>query len=152
MTNEAAEPNAVQVRPEKVRRVAVAAAVFFVVVFTVVGIVLPNSATGAHFRSSDQVAMIGIGVLLACGSLLLARPCLRADAEGVEIRNIVTTHRYPWSMVRSFSFPDGAMFARMELPADEYVSVLAIQSVDRERAVQAMRELRRLRRSLGEAP
>lgn len=139
----------VEVRPRKVRRVAIPAAVVLVVTFVVAGALLRNTSTGVHFRTSDQVAMGLLGVLLAAGALLLTRPRLRADADGVEVRNVVTSHRYPWSAVESVSFPDGAAFARLELPEDEYVPVLAIQATDGDHAVASMRELRELRRKVG---
>lgn len=141
---------AVVVRPRKVRRVAIPIAVALVVVFAVVGVLLRGSETGAYFRVSDQVAMVGLGVLLAGGVLMSLRPRLRADTSGVEVRNIVNTHRYDWSFVRTFSFPDGAPWARLELPEDEYVPVMAIQAYDGALAVQSMRQLRELRRKVDE--
>jgi hypothetical protein len=141
---------AVVVRPRKVRRVAIPIAVALVIVFAVIGVLLRGSEAGAYFRVSDQVAMVGLGVLLAAGVLLTLRPRLRADTSGVEVRNIVNTHRYDWSFVRTFSFPDGAPWARLELPEDEYVPVMAIQAYDGALAVQSMRQLRELRRKVDE--
>ena len=136
----------VLVRPRKVRRVAIPAAIVLVVVFTVVGILLGNSPTGVIFRLSDQIAMVGIGVLLACGVLLFVRPRVRADLKGVEVRNVIGTQRYGWDLIQTISFPDSAPWARLELPEDEYVPIMAIQAVDGEHAVKAMRDLRELRR------
>lgn len=133
-------------RPRKARVVAVAVAVLFLAAFTVVAVLLPDSRTGVNFYVSDQIAMAGVGVVLACGALWFARPRVRADHEGVEVRNMLGAHHYPWSEVVSVSFPDGAPWARLELPADEYVPIVAVQAVDGEHAVTAMRELRRLRR------
>jgi len=138
----------VEVRPRKVRRIAIPAAVVLVVTFVLAGVLLRNTSTGVVFRVSDQVAMGLLGVLLACGVLLLTRPRLRADGDGVEVRNAVITHRYDWATVQSISFPDGAAFARIELPEDEYVPVLAIQATDGDHAVAAMRQLRELRRQV----
>jgi hypothetical protein len=42
------------------------------------------------------------------------------------------------------SFHPGARWARVDLPDDEYVPVLAIQSVDKERAIEAMDQVRAL--------
>jgi hypothetical protein len=142
-----ADPQPLVVRPRKIRLVAVLSAVGLVVVFAVVAVLLRNTPTGAYFRTSDQVAMAGIGVLLAAGVLLFARPRVRADAEGVEVRNIASTTRYPWSEVRQISFPDGASWARLELPDDEYVPLMAVQAVDRDHAVTAVRALRALHRA-----
>jgi photosystem II stability/assembly factor-like uncharacterized protein len=42
------------------------------------------------------------------------------------------------------SFPAGARWARIDLPDDEYVPLLAIQAVDKDRAVDAMDTVRAL--------
>lgn len=138
---------AVEFRPKRIRLVAGACAVFLVAAFTVVGLLLGDTPTGVIFRTSDQVAMILLGVLLACGALLLTRPRVRADDTGVEIRNVLTAHRFTWQEVLHVSFPDGASWARLELPDDEYVAIMAIQAVDREHAVTAVRALRDLHRA-----
>ena len=74
--------------------------------------------------------------------LLLARPKVRADADGVEVRNLLFGRVVPWQDIKGVGFPDGAPWARLELPQDEYVPVVAIQAMDGERAVSAIRELR----------
>lgn len=131
-----------QARPRRALRVSVAAAVVLIVVFSVVGALLRNTPTGVYFRVSDQVAMVLVGVLLAGGALLFARPRVRAGAQGVEVRNLLGSHLVPWELVLRVSFPDGAPWARLELPDDEYIAVMAIQSADGRYAVQAIRGLR----------
>lgn len=134
-------------RPRRVRVVGAVFAVLFVAVFTVVAVLLKNTPTGVYFHTSDQVAMVGIGVLLACASLWGSWPKVTADAEGVTVRNMLGSTRYPWEVVHGVSFPDGAPWARLELPDDEYVPLMAVQSMDGDRAVAAIRELRRLHRA-----
>ncbi|MGH3546869.1 MAG: PH domain-containing protein [Pseudonocardiaceae bacterium] len=129
-------------RPRKTRRVAVAAAVLLVAVFAVVGTLLRQTPTGVYFRLSDQVAMVVLGLFLAGAALLVARPRVRAGADGVEVRNLLATRMVPWELVLRVSFPDGAPWARIELPDDEYIAVMAIQSVDGRKAVQDIRALR----------
>lgn len=137
-------------RPRKVRVLSAIVALIFVAVGTVVAILLRNTSTGVYFYLSDQIAMVGIGALLACGSLMFGRPRVRADLDGVEVRNVLGSRRYAWSEIESVSFPDGSPWARLELPEDEYVPMLAVQAIDGEHAVTAMRELRRLRREATE--
>lgn len=146
-----ANAGAVEVKPRKVRRVAFPIAAVLVIIFAVVGTLLRNTPTGVYFRVSDQVSMVALGMLLAGGVLLLTRPRLRADADGIEVRNIISTQHYAWYLVEQISFPNGAPWARLELPEDEYVPIMAIQASDGERAVAAMRRLRELRRSLEDA-
>ncbi|GLW94242.1 membrane protein [Actinokineospora globicatena] len=134
-------------RPRKVWLVTVPIAVVFVAVFAVVAILLRDSGTGVYFQVSDQVAMVGIGVLLALGVLWLTWPKVTADEAGITVRNLLGRTRYPWSAVVGISFPDGAAWARLELPDDEYVPVMAVQAIDGARAVAAIRELRGLHRA-----
>jgi PH (Pleckstrin Homology) domain-containing protein len=136
------------VRPHRVRLFAGAGAVVLFAMFAVAGVFLPDSDTGARFVLSDQIAMFGIGIILALGALWFTRPRVRADHEGVEVRNMLFARRFEWSDIEQISFPDGSPWARLELPYDEYVPVLAIQAMDGERAVVAMRELRRIRREV----
>ncbi|SDF30529.1 PH domain-containing protein [Lentzea fradiae] len=137
----------VVLRPKKIRRVAWACAVGLVAVFTVVGLLLGDTPTGVIFRTSDQIAMIVLGFLLAGGALLLTRPRATADASGIDVRNVVTSYHYDWNDVLSVSFPDGAAWARLELPDDEYISIMAVQAVDREYAVSSVRALRELHKA-----
>ena len=134
-------------RPRKIRRVAFASAVGIVAVFAVVGVLLGDTPTGVIFRVSDQIAMVCLGVLLAAGVLLLTRPKVTANAEGVEVRNVIMSHRFDWADVLYVSFPDGAAWARLELPEDEYISVMAVQAVDRDYAVSSVRALRELHKA-----
>lgn len=133
-----------QVRPRRARVVAVLSALVLIAVFTAVALLLRRTPTGVYFRVSDQVAMVVLGVLLAGAALLFARPRLRADADGVEVRNLLGSRRLPWDLVLAVSFPDGTPWARLELPDDEYIAVLAIQAADRQHAVRALRDLRAL--------
>ncbi len=138
---------AVVVRPRKVLISAWVGAVGVVALFVTVAVVLRAVPTGVLFRVADQVAMVVLGLLIAGGVLLLARPRVRADDAGIEVRNILATRYLPWELVERVAFPDGASWARLDLPDDEYLAVLAIQAVDGQRAVEAIQELRRLHRS-----
>ncbi|MBV8540760.1 MAG: PH domain-containing protein [Pseudonocardiales bacterium] len=134
-----------EARPRKARRISIAAAVLLVAVFAVVAALLRRTPTGVYFRLSDQVAMMLLGLLLAGVALLFVRPRVRAGAEGVEVRNLLGTRMVPWELVLRVSFPDGAPWARLELPDDEYIAVMAIQSADGRHAVQDIRALRAVR-------
>jgi Bacterial PH domain len=139
-------PDSLDVRPRRARWVALALAALLITAFIVVAVLLRRTDTGVYFRTSDQVAMVLLGVLLASGSLLFTRPRLRADADGVYVRNVIGTHRLPWALVQRVSFPEGASWARLELPDDEYLAVMAIQAADRRHAVVAIKHLRELHR------
>jgi hypothetical protein len=133
-----------EVRSRKTARVAMGIAAGLVVLFIVVAVLLRTSATGVYFGWSDQIAMVLLGFLLAGGVLLLTRPRLRAGASGVLVRNGFGEKSVPWDLVQGLSFPDGASWARIDLPDDEYIPVLAIQANDREHAVEATLRFRAL--------
>lgn len=137
-------------RPKRSIWMAGSCAVGVVVALTLVGVFLRESDTGAIFRVSDQVAFVILGLLIGAGIMLWATPRVKADAEGIEVRNILSKRQYAWTEVLSVSFPDGASWARLELPHDEYYSVMAVQAVDRDHAVEAVRTLRKLHKQAWE--
>ena len=133
-----------QVRPHLTPYFAYGAAFVVVAGLTTVGVLLKIRATGVYFQTSDQVAMVGLGVVLGAAILLFARPRLRVGRSGLSVRNLLGERLVPWADVVDVSFPRGARWARIDLPADEYIPVMAIQAVDKERAVDAMDAVRAL--------
>ena len=134
-----------EVRPEKMRRWVVAAAVVVMALHIFAALVLRGGGdTGVNLRVVDQIAILAIGVVLTGGVLLFTRPRLRAGADGVSVRNVVAERHIPWTDVRGLFFDHGAPWARLELPFDEYVPVVAIQARDGELAVDALERFREL--------
>ncbi|NLU81235.1 PH domain-containing protein [Rhodococcus sp. HNM0569] len=129
-------------QPHKTGRYAVLVAAVLAVVHIVLALLLGGDGTGVYFRAADQFALAGIGLVLALAVLTLARPRLKVSERGVMVRNPFTERVFTWSDVRGLGFPDGAAWARIELPDDEYMSVLALQANDRERAVESVRRFR----------
>lgn len=131
-------------RPHRTPLFAYGAAFVIVVVHVAIGLLLKASSSGVVFQTADQVAMIVLGLVLAGGVLLFARPRLRVGAAGLSVRNFLGDRLVPWSEVVGFSFPSGSRWARIDLPDDEYIPVMAIQAVDKDRAVAAMDAVRSL--------
>lgn len=129
-------------RPKKTRKAAIAVAILLVAIHLTLGILLRSDQTGVYFRLADQIAMFGLGCVFAGGVLLLARPRLRVGPRGIAVRNAFSEKIVDWDLAEGLSFPDGAAWARIELPDDEYIPVMAIQSNDREYAVDAVRRFR----------
>lgn len=133
------------IRPRKLRFMAWALAALVVVAMVVVGLLLKRSSTGAvTFRTADQLAMIGLGLIIAGGILVLTRPYVRADAAGLVVRNLGGAHHIPWPVVRAVRFGDAAPWATLELQDDDALTLLAIQAVDGDAAAEATEGLRRL--------
>jgi hypothetical protein len=133
-----------QLRPRLTPYFAYAAAVVLIVAHIVIGLLLKIGSTGVIFQTSDQVAMAILGVVLAGLVLLFARPRLRIGPAGLSVRNVISDRLVPWDELVGVSFPVGARWARIDLPDDEYIPLMAIQSVDKERAVAAMDTVRNL--------
>ncbi len=133
-----------QVRPRVTPYFAYGAAFVIATALVAVGFLLKNETSGVVFQTADQVAMAGLGFVIAGCVLLLARPRLRVGAAGLSVRNFLSYRLIPWSDVVGVSFPIGARWARIDLPGDEYIPLMAIQAVDKERAVDAMAALRKL--------
>ena len=126
--------------------VAGGAALAILVFFTAVSFGLRGS-TGdglGQFRTGDQLAMVGLGVLGALGVLLFTRPRVSADATGIRIRNVVGGYDLPWDVVRAVRFDRHSPWASLELHDDELVAVHALQAADKEYAVAGVRALRAL--------
>jgi hypothetical protein len=96
------------------------------------------------YRSSDQVAMVGLGLVLAAGIVFLGRSRVDADAAGVRVRNIVVQHQLPWQAVRAVRFDRKSAWGSLLLENGDEISLLAVQAVDKERAVRAVEGLRAL--------
>ncbi len=134
----------VVLRPRLTPFVAYIAAAIVATAGIVVGLLLKIGYTGAIIQTADQVSMAVLGVILAAAILLLATPRVRVGPAGIGVRNILTERVVPWRDVVDVSFPQGARWARVDLADYEYVPVLAVQSVDGERAVASMDTLRML--------
>lgn len=134
----------VEVRPHLTPYFAYAAAALIAAAHIGVGLLLKVKSTGVVFRTADQVAIAALGLVIAGLVLLFARPRLRVGAAGLSVRNLLGDRLIPWSQVVGVSFPSGARWARIDLPGDEYIPVMAIQAIDKERAVAAMDTVRSL--------
>jgi hypothetical protein len=133
-----------QVRPHLTPYFAYGAAILILAAHVMVGVLLKARSTGVVFQTADQFAIAGFGVVVAGAVLLFARPRLRVGKNGLAVRNMLGEKLIAWPDVVGVSFPMGARWARVDLPDDEYVPLMAIQSVDKERAVAAMDRVREL--------
>jgi preprotein translocase subunit SecD len=128
------------------RLICAATATAVVVVMVVVGVLLRPASTSdvPSFTTSDQVAMIVLGLVLGAGILLLARARVDADLSGLRVRNILASHRLTWDMVREVRFERSSPWATLLLANGEELGLLAVQASDKERAVAAVEGLRAL--------
>jgi hypothetical protein len=138
-------PRPVSAVPRRLRIITALAATGLVVVMTVVAVLLKSSTTGVvAFHTSDQVAMVGLGLAMGAGVLLVGRSRVDADADGLRVRNIVINHEVPWAAVRAVRFNEHSPWATLLLINDDELAVSAVQAADGERALAAVRALRDL--------
>ncbi|GLY07528.1 MULTISPECIES: PH domain-containing protein [Actinoplanes] len=135
-------------RPKKIRWVAGPMAAAVVILFTVLSFGLTGNAgfenSQATFQRGDQLAMIGVGILIGLGVLAFCRPRVAADAEGVHVRNVIGGYDLPWNVVAAVRFDRNSAWAHLELLNDDQVPVHALQAVDKDYAVDGVRALRAL--------
>lgn len=132
-------------RPVRTARIADASAAVAFLVFVAVALLMRRDNAGAYFGHSDQVFTVVIGLIVAGGLHLPARPRMTADLETVRTRGYLGNWRtIPWAAVVAVEFPSNVRFARLRLPGEEALAVYAIQRMDRDYAVARMRELREL--------
>ena len=134
----------VELRPHRTPLFAYGAAFVSAAVHIAIGFLLKIRSSGVIFQTADQVAMAVLGLILAGIVLLFTRPRLRVGPAGVSVRNLLGDKLIGWPDVVGVSFPAGSRWARVDLPDDEYIPVMAIQAVDKERAVDARDMVRSL--------
>jgi hypothetical protein len=135
----------VEAAPVLTSRIAWASSAVVLIVFVVTALVMKRANAGAHFGDSDQIGTVVIGVILAGLLIMPTRPRLRADATAVRLRSYLGGWRVvPWELIVNVEFPSKVRFARLVLPGEETLAIYAVQRLDKERAVEAMRGLRAL--------
>jgi Bacterial PH domain len=134
----------VELRPHRTPIFVYVAAFSIAAIHIAVGVLLKIRSSGVIFQTADQVAIAGLGLIIAGVVLLFARPRLRVGPAGLSVRNLLGYKLVPWSDVVGVSFPGGSRWARIDLPDDEYIPVMAIQAADKDRAVDAMDTVRSL--------
>jgi len=131
-------------RPIKTTRVAISAAAVVFVVFLIVAIVMPHANAsapsagrpGLHRGARRDPGRVHPGVHPA--------PAARRRERRAHPQPLGPYKTIPWDVIEGVEFPKGRRFARLVLPADETIALLAVQRADREHAVAVMRDLREL--------
>lgn len=114
------------------------------VIHIFMGVMVGVGDSGLFLTLLDQLAFVGIGLVLSACTLLLLRNRVRVSSAGVEVRNILSPKFYPWDMIHGLSFPQGSRWARLELPDFEFVPILALQIADKESIVSNVTKFREL--------
>lgn len=141
----ATAPATVSAVPRRLRMLLAVLACVVLAVAAVVVLTLPSTTnTVVRYGLGDQIALGGVGVLLAVGVLFLGRSRVDADASGVRVRNLLVRHDFPWQSVRAVRFDRKSAWGSLALENGDEVSLLGLQVSDGGYALRATEGLRAL--------
>jgi hypothetical protein len=132
-------------RPRAVRMVAYGLGVLIVATMAVLAAILPGD-----WRIMDRLLLVGLGVAIAAGLHLIARPRLVAADGGVTVVNGIRTHVLSWAEVVDIRMPVGEPWPSVDLSDGTTLAVMGIQSADGELALRNLEEFRSLLHDRGE--
>jgi hypothetical protein len=98
----------------------------------------------ARFTVFQKSTLIFLGLLAFACWYALVRSRVTADEHGVTVVNGYRRRMFEWSQVIAINLRRGAPWAGMDLSDGTSISMVAIQGSDGDRAVRAVKELRRL--------
>lgn len=131
-------------RPARTRVVLLTVGVAMFVVITAVGMMLEKLGPGER-ASFVFTAALFLGVLV-----LLARPKVVADAQGVTVVNITRTRRLAWAEILKVNLRPGDPWVFLDLSDGTSLPALGIQpGIAKESAIRDARALRALAESHG---
>jgi len=148
-------------RPHRVRVIAIIATVALCLL-TAIGWFLLPSEVRVLFTLSQRLTLLGVLALTIMGMAALASSYVRADANGLRIRNGLRAHTVPWNRVHKIILRPGDPWALLLItPEDgrpfeadidaEKRQLMGIQTVDGAFAKAAVNELRGRHRRFLEA-
>ncbi|MFE0458881.1 PH domain-containing protein [Kitasatospora sp. NPDC058965] len=131
--------------PRRNRAVLLTASGLLAATFLTMALVLPES-----WRLNDRVMLSCLGLALSSVGLMLARPRILADAEGVTVINHLRTRRLHWAEIVRVNLRQGDPWATLDLADGTSLAAMGIQpSGGRDQAVRAARALRDLAEAHG---
>ncbi|MGW4893116.1 PH domain-containing protein [Kitasatospora sp. NPDC004240] len=126
--------------PRRTRAVLLASCAVMVVLFAVIAVALPS-----NWQLNDRIMMVCSGLAFAGVGLMLARPQVVADAEGVTVVNFVRRRRLAWAEIVKVNFRQGDPWVTVDLADGTSLAVVGIQrGVGKDDAISAARALRDL--------
>ncbi|RKE17866.1 PH domain-containing protein [Streptomyces sp. TLI_171] len=126
--------------PRRNRVVLLILCAVLVVLFAVLAVALPD-----NWQFNDRVMMVGSGLLFAAVGLMLARPKVTADADGLTVVNFVRSRRLAWAEVVRVNFRAGDPWVMLDLADGTALAAVGIQPAGgRDQAIAAARTLRDL--------
>ncbi|MEO7125141.1 MAG: PH domain-containing protein [Nakamurella sp.] len=137
-----AGPATLVIRPRKIAIFGAISAIAVLATMIVLGLLL--QADGIPMRAVDKIGFMSVGLFGAATIMLVARPKITAGVSGMSVRNVLGDTVLPWPVVHKIAFPPGSHWALAILADDETLPLMAIQAMDKGRAVDALKALRAL--------
>jgi Bacterial PH domain len=134
-------------RPTRTRVVLLTVGVAVAAVLTALGLYL------GHLRPGEEVGFVFTGLLFLAVLVLLSRPKVIADADGLTIVNLTTQRRLSWPEVLKVNLRVGDPWVHLDLADGTSLPVLGIQpGIAKAQAVHDARLLRAIAEEYGAAP
>jgi hypothetical protein len=126
--------------PRRNRIVLLTLSTVLVAAFSTLAVIMP-----ASWQLNDRVAMVVSGLVFASVGLMLARPSVSADAEGVTVVNFVRSRRLAWAEIVRVNFRAGDPWVMLDLSDGTALAAVGIQAGGgRSWSIAAARALRDL--------
>ena len=149
------DPEPVTFRPRRLRILIAVASVSLCALSLFGWFALPPGLR-AQFSLSQIVTLLGVLALLVAIMAVIASSYVRADADGLTIRNGLATHRVPWAKVHTVLLRPGDPWALVLIVPDdrpfevtldaEKKQLMGVLATDGEPALEAVRTLRWMQR------
>ncbi|MFE9254817.1 PH domain-containing protein [Streptomyces sp. NPDC006879] len=131
-------------RPTRTRAILLTLASALFVTVTALALVLDQLSLG------ERIAFVFTAALMAGVPVLLSRPRVVADEDGITVTNLTTTRRLAWAQILRVNLRPGDPWVFLDLSDGTSLPVLGIQpGLAREQAVADARALRALTESRG---
>ncbi|MBQ0984117.1 PH domain-containing protein [Streptomyces sp. F63] len=126
-------------RPTRTRVILLSAGTAVLATLTVLALVLPALSLGER-SSFILVGLLGLGVMV-----LLSRPRIDADEEGITVVNLTVRRRLSWAEVLRVNLRPGDPWVHLDLADGTHLPAMGIQpGVARDKAIADARALRAL--------
>lgn len=140
-------------RPRRGRIAILVAAVALTVSLAVVAVILPSPGrTADGFTTTDRLGFVAVGLVLVGGLVLLARPHVVADADGLRVVNVGRSHTLAWSQVVGVRLAPGDAWLVLDLDDGSTLAAMGVQSADGDRGRRDAETIGRLAETLGAPP
>ncbi|MGP3980175.1 PH domain-containing protein [Streptomyces sp. KR80] len=131
-------------RPTRTRVVLLGVGAALLAVLTAIALLLPSLGPG------ERLSFIVTGLLFLGVLMLLSRPKVVADAEGVTVVNLTTRRRLEWAQILGVNLRPGDPWVHLDLADGTSLAAMGIQpGVARSRAISDARALRALAEAYG---